>query len=90
MGLFTAMEKTTGPLSTKKFHTEFGQLLVDGEIIDAGFVVMRDTFLFTNKRLIIVEVQGISGRQLEYLSIPYGKIKNSVYRPAAVSTSMPN
>ena len=75
MGLFTAVEKTTGPLSTKKFHTEFGQLLVDGEIIDAGFVVMRDTFLFTNKRLIIVEVQGISGRQLEYLSIPYGKIK---------------
>lgn len=75
MGLFTAVEKTTASLNTKKFYTEFGQLLMDGEIIDAGFVVMRDTFLFTNKRLIIVEVQGISGRQLEYLSIPYGKIK---------------
>jgi beta-lactam-binding protein with PASTA domain len=37
-------------------------------------VVARDTLLFTNKRLIVIEVQGISGRQLEYLSVPYGSI----------------
>jgi len=49
MGLFTGADKNMGPLGTRKFHTEYGQLLVDGEIIDAGFVVMRDTFLFTNK-----------------------------------------
>jgi hypothetical protein len=49
-------------------------LLVDGEIIEAGFVVQRDTFLFTNKRLILVDIQGISGKQIEYLSIPYNRI----------------
>jgi hypothetical protein len=47
---------------------------VDGEIIEVGFVVLRDTFLFTNKRLILVDIQGISGRQIEYLSIPYSNI----------------
>ncbi|MDD2897542.1 MAG: PH domain-containing protein [Desulfuromonadaceae bacterium] len=74
MGIFTGTTKSTGTNETKKFHTEFGQLLVDGEIIETGFIVFRDTFLFTNKRLILVEIQGISGRQLEYLSIPYANI----------------
>ena len=75
MGLFTAAPvKNTGSLETRKLHTDYGQLLADGEIIEAGFVVQRDTFLFTNKRLILVDVQGISGKQLEYLSIPYNKI----------------
>ena len=74
MGLFTGNTKNDGSMETKKLHAEYGQLLTDGEIIEAGFVVLRDSFLFTNKRLILVEIQGISGRQLEYLSIPYGRI----------------
>jgi hypothetical protein len=58
MGLFSGVEKNdTGSLEAKKFHSEYGQLLVDGEIIEAGFVVQRDTFLFTNKRLILVDIQ---------------------------------
>jgi hypothetical protein len=74
MGLFSGETKNTASMETKKFHSEFGQLLVDGEIIEAGFSVVRDTFLFTNKRLILVDIQGVSGRQLEYLSIPYSNI----------------
>jgi len=74
MGLFSGESKNAGSMETKKYHSEYGQLLVDGEIIEAGFTVTRDTFLFTNKRLIIVEIQGISGKQIEYLSIPYNKI----------------
>ena len=74
MGLFAGATKNAGSVETKQFHTDFGQLLVDGEIIEVGFVVLRDTFLFTNKRLILVDIQGISGRQIEYLSIPYSNI----------------
>lgn len=74
MGLFTGGAKTGGSTETRKFHAEYGQLLVDGEIIDVGFIVLRDTFIFTNKRLILVDIQGISGKQIEYLSIPYSKI----------------
>lgn len=33
MGLFSGVEKNTGSLETKKFHSDYGQLLVDGEII---------------------------------------------------------
>lgn len=74
MGIFTGDVQKTGSVETKKFSTDYGQLLVDGEIIEVGFIVSRDTFLFTNKRLILVDIQGISGKQLEYLSIPYSKI----------------
>lgn len=74
MGFFSGEMKSSTLLENKKFHAEFGQLLIDGEIIEEGFVVTRDTFLFTNKRLILVDIQGISGRQIEYLSIPYGNI----------------
>lgn len=74
MGLFSGVAKNTGSLESRKLHSDYGQLLVDGEIIEVGFVVVRDSFLFTNKRLILVDIQGISGRQIEYLSIPYGNI----------------
>ena len=74
MGLFSGTEKNAGSAESKKLYSDYGQLLVDGEIIEAGFAVFRDTFLFTNKRLILVDIQGISGRQIEYLSIPYSRI----------------
>jgi hypothetical protein len=74
MGLFSGESKNAALMETRKYHAEYSQLLVDGEIIEAGFVVARDTFLFTNKRFILVEIQGVSGRQIEYLSIPYSTI----------------
>jgi len=74
MGIFSGGAKYAGSMETKKLHSDYGQLLVDGELIEAGFAVFRDMFLFTNRRLILVEVQGISGKQLEYLSIPYSSI----------------
>jgi hypothetical protein len=75
MGLFSSETKSIVGIENKKLHGEFGQLLVDGEIIEVGFIVTRDTFLFTNKRLILVSIQGVSGRQVEYMSIPYANIR---------------
>jgi hypothetical protein len=60
MGLFTGASKNSDSAETRKFHADYGQLLVDGEIIEVGFVVSRDSFLFTNKRLILVDIHGIS------------------------------
>ena len=74
MGLFTGTLKSAASTELKKLHSEYRQLLIDGEIIEDGFAVNRDTFLFTNRRLILVNIQGLSGRRIEYLSIPYTKI----------------
>ncbi|RNI12993.1 PH domain-containing protein [Methanohalophilus sp. RSK] len=63
-----------GVVEPEKLESDYGQLMCDGETIEIGFVVIRDTFIFTNKRLIVVDVQGVTGKKRSYLSIPYDKI----------------
>jgi hypothetical protein len=53
---------------------EFGEILVDGEEIEAAFRIFRDKWVFTNKRLIMLNVQGVTGSKREYRSIPYRSI----------------
>lgn len=60
--------------SPEKLQERYNPLFVDGEQVEIGFKVIRDTFVFTNKRLIIVDTQGLTGRKTEYLTIPYSKI----------------
>jgi hypothetical protein len=57
-----------------KLQKEYEVLLVEGEQIVAGFRLVRDTFLFTTHRLIIVDVQGMSGRKVSTLTVPYSSI----------------
>ena len=49
-------------------------VLYDGEQFMRGFRVVRDYFVFTNKRLILVDIQGLTGKKAEYHSIPYRAI----------------
>jgi hypothetical protein len=74
MGLFSGLLGNAGVVEPDKLQTEYGQLLADGESIDVGFKVIRDTFIFTNKRLVLVDIQGMTGKKINYLSIPYNKI----------------
>ncbi|APH38029.1 helicase [Methanohalophilus halophilus] len=71
---FSGIFGNAGVVEPEKLESDYGQLMCDGETIEIGFVVIRDTFIFTNKRLIIVDVQGMTGKKRSYLSIPYGKI----------------
>ena len=74
MRLLSGLLGNAGVVGVNKLQTEYEQLLVDGETVEIGFQVIRDTFIFTSKRLILVNVQGVSGKRVEYLSVPYGKI----------------
>ncbi|RVT99365.1 PH domain-containing protein [Rhodovarius crocodyli] len=49
-------------------------LLINGEQVISSFKAMRDGVVFTNKRIIVVNVQGITGRKIDYTSLPYSKI----------------
>ena len=63
-----------GVLSSEGIQRDFGRLLADDEQVYAGFKVIRDTWIFTDHRLILVDAQGMTGRKKEYLSISYSKI----------------
>jgi len=74
MGLLSSLLGNAGVVAPDKIETDYAQLLAEGETIEVGFAVFRDTFIFTDKRLMIVDVQGMTGKKIEYLSIPYSKI----------------
>ena len=50
-------------------------LLIDGEEIVESYKTMRDGLVFTDKRVISVNVQGMTGRKKDFTSIPYSKIQ---------------
>lgn len=54
---------------------EYAAILISGEQIQAAFRLVRDMFIFTNKRLILVDKQGLTGNKVEYVTIPYKSIK---------------
>lgn len=74
MGLISNLKGNAGIVESEALQTKYSQLLIEGENIEIGFNVFRDTFIFTSHRLILVDVQGMTGKKIEYLSIPYGKI----------------
>jgi hypothetical protein len=74
MGIFSAMLGNAGAVSQEDLLKKYGQLLIDNEEIEMGFKLIRDTFIFTNKRLILVDVQGLTGSKTEYKSITYKSI----------------
>ncbi|MBZ4041860.1 PH domain-containing protein [Flavobacterium hibisci] len=74
MGIFSAILGNAGSVSQEDLIKKYGQLLTDNEEIEMGFKLIRDTFIFTNKRLILVDVQGLTGSKTEYKSISYKSI----------------
>lgn len=74
MGLFSALLGNAGAVDQETLLKDYGKLLIEGEAIELGFKLIRDTFIFTNKRLILIEKQGITGSKVEYKSILYKSI----------------
>ena len=74
MGIFSALLGNAGTVESAELKVKYSQLLTDYEEIELGFKLIRDTFIFTNKRLILVDVQGITGSKTEYKSITYKSI----------------
>lgn len=49
-------------------------LLISGELPVAAFATIRDVDVFTDKRLIVKDAQGITGKKVEIYSLPYSSI----------------
>ncbi len=53
---------------------DVNDLLVEGEMAIAAYKTLRDSAIFTNKRLIVRDAQGITGKKVEIYSLPYSSI----------------
>lgn len=57
-----------------KAQEEYARLLGRTEQVHAAFLLIRDTILFTDRRFILVDKQGMTGKKVEYHSVPYRSI----------------
>lgn len=62
-------------IPVQNIRKEVGLLLTDGEEIIQAFQTIRDQAIFTNKRILAVNVQGLTGKKVSYFSYPYAKIQ---------------
>ena len=74
MGLLDGMLGNASKIDAGKIQQEFSQVLAPGEQVEHAYQLVRDYFVFTNKRLVLVDKQGMTGSKVEYHSIPYKSI----------------
>ena len=63
-------------VDAKDVQRDLDALLIDGEQVVRAFRIVRDLFIFTDKRLILIDKQGLTGKKAEYHSIPYKSISH--------------
>ncbi|MFC4102051.1 PH domain-containing protein [Paenibacillus xanthanilyticus] len=74
MGLFDSMMGNASEIPVGEIQQELRPVLTPGEQVEKAYKVFRDGIVFTNKRLILIDKQGVTGNKTELLSIPYKSI----------------
>ena len=87
MGIFSALIGNAGAVNQEDLKKEYGKLLISEEEIELGFKLVRDVFIFTNKRLLLVDKQGLTGSKIEYKSITYKSISRFSIETCLLYTS---
>lgn len=76
MSFFNAILGNASTMNTEEAKKELGPILAENEDVSAAFKLIRDLIVFTDKRLIMVDKQGITGKKVEYHSVPYKSISH--------------
>lgn len=74
MGIFDGMMGNASEIESDKVQSELVDLLAPSEKVEHAYKLIRDLIVFTNKRLMLIDKQGMSGKKVEYHSIPYKSI----------------
>lgn len=53
---------------------DLGYALAHGEKVRFAFKLVRDSILFTDRRIMMTDIQGLTGSKRRYLTIPYRAI----------------
>ncbi len=76
MGLLDGLMGNASKVDASKIQSEFAQILAPGEKVEHAYLLIRDYFVFTDKRFVLVDKQGVTGSKVEYHSIPYKSISH--------------
>jgi hypothetical protein len=74
MGFFDGLLGNASEVDPNQAQNEFSQIYAPNEKVQKAYILIRDFFIFTDKRLILVDKQGMTGHKVDYHSIPYKSI----------------
>ena len=74
MGLLSGLMGNASEIDAAGVQTEFARVLAPEERVEKAYQLIRDRLIFTNRRLILVNKQGLTGQKVDYLSIPYRSV----------------
>jgi len=74
LGLFDGLLGHGSTVDPTDLNKRLNGVLIEGEQPQLAFKVIRDFFVFTQHRVILVDIQGITGSKVDYTSIPYKAI----------------
>ncbi|WP_409425090.1 PH domain-containing protein [Pseudoalteromonas sp. RW-H-Ap-1] len=74
MGLLSGLMGNASEVDDADLEKVLANTLIEGERVEKAYKVVRDMFIFTNKRLILLDKQGVTGSKMEMVSIAYSKI----------------
>ncbi len=63
------------PIELASVRDEVQAMLIDGEQAIYAFKTVRDQLVFTNKRIIAIDLQGVTGKRKSFASMPYSKVQ---------------
>ena len=76
MGLLSALLGDASHADVADVERDLEAILADDERVERAFQLVRDLLIFTNRRFILVDRQGVTGKKTTYQSIPYRAITN--------------
>ncbi|AZQ09363.1 PH domain-containing protein [Shewanella khirikhana] len=74
MGFLNALMGNASEVDLAELTAELSPIMGDNEELQLAYKIVRDMFVFTNKRLILIDKQGMTGKKVSYHSIPYKAI----------------
>ena len=76
MGIFSGLSGNAAETDIDDVKKDYGKLLGQNEQVIQAYKWVRDLLIFTDYRLILVDIQGATGKKVDYHSIPYKSIRH--------------
>ena len=67
MGFLDGLLGNASEINISEIKNEYDKILGENECIERAYKLIRDMFIFTNKRLILVDKQGITGKKCDII-----------------------
>ena len=74
MGILSSLFGSASKSNNESIAKKYEFLFSPGEVIEASFRLVRDLLVFTNYRFIFIDIKGVTGKRVEYTSVPYRSI----------------